>query len=319
MRRKCNSTQVILLILVAVFTVLNPNFLSLFNLYNFLMQNEYRIVMITGLAIIMLGGEIDLSLGYQISLVGILIGKLLTADVPVPICILMGLAAGCCCGLLNGFLIAGLNLSSVIVTLITQKLFQGISYLLSKGMTYSDFPEPIMSISGMKGSTMPEIIMILSILFLEGMFCFTILGKNILSMGYDEQVLRQNGIPVGKYKLSAYILGSFFFAVAALLLISRQGLAVSNMGNGLEVDGMFAVCIAGGASLILKNSEVKRRVPISNFYLGILVIAVIENGMQLSGSIQYYQYVITSVVVLYSVIPTLPAFLPKNQEKKQKN
>ncbi len=52
----------------------------------------------------------------------------------------MGLAAGCCCGLLNGFLIAGLNLSSVIVTLITQKLFQGISYLLSKGMTYSDFP-----------------------------------------------------------------------------------------------------------------------------------------------------------------------------------
>ena len=120
MRRKCNSTQVILLILVAVFTVLNPNFLSPFNLYNFLMQNEYRIVMITGLAIIMLGGEIDLSLGYQISLVGILIGKLLTADVPVPICILMGLAAGCCCGLLNGFLIAGLNLSSVIVTLITQ-------------------------------------------------------------------------------------------------------------------------------------------------------------------------------------------------------
>ena len=315
MRRKCNSTQVILLILVAVFTVLNPNFLSPFNLYNFLMQNEYRIVMITGLAIIMLGGEIDLSLGYQISLVGILIGKLLTADVPVPICILIGLAAGCCCGLLNGFLIAGLNLSSVIVTLITQKLFQGISYLLSKGMTYSDFPEPIMSISGMKGSTMPAG-HIISILFLEGMFCFTILGKNILSMGYDEQVLRQNGIPVGKYKLSAYILGSFFFAVAALLLISRQGLAVSNMGNGLEVDGMFAVCIAGGASLILKNSEVKRRVPISNFYLGILVIAVIENGMQLSGSIQYYQYVITSVVVLYSVIPTLPAFLPKNQEKK---
>ena len=67
MRRKCNSTQVILLILVAVFTILNPNFLSPFNLYNFLMQNEYRIVMITGLAIIMLGGEIDLSLGYQIS------------------------------------------------------------------------------------------------------------------------------------------------------------------------------------------------------------------------------------------------------------
>lgn len=82
-----------------------------------------------------------------------------------------------------------------------------------------------MSISGMKGSTMPagHIIMILSILFLEGMFCFTILGKNILSMGYDEQVLRQNGIPVGKYKLSAYILGSFFFAVAAAVADFEAG------------------------------------------------------------------------------------------------
>ncbi|MDY3814497.1 MAG: ABC transporter permease [Candidatus Copromonas sp.] len=318
MRHRLNSTQVILLILIAIFTALNPNFLSPFNLYNFLMQNEYRLVMITGLAVIMLGGEIDLSLGYQISLVGILIGKLLTMELPVWICILAGIFAGCCCGLLNGFLIAGLNLSSVIVTLITQKLFQGISYLLSKGMTYAEFPEVITGISGMGRSVLSagHVITFLSILFLEGLFCCTILGKNILSMGYDEQVLRQNGIPAERYKLIAYVIGSFFFSIAALLLISRQGLAVSNMGTGLEVDGMFAACIAGGASLILKNSEVKKRVPISNFYLGILVIAVIENGMQLSGSIQYYQYVITSAVVLYSVIPAVSEIFPKKQEIK---
>lgn len=302
-----NSPGMILLFLVAVFTVMNPNFLSPFNLYNFLMQNEYRLVMITGLAFIMLGGEVDLSVGYQLSLVGVLIGKLLSTGVPYPLCIALGLLAGCACGMLNEVLIAGLNLSSVIVTLITENLFRGISYLISRGMTYADFPEPLLDISGIRGDVWPasHVIVLLCILFLEGTFTYTVIGKNILSMGYDEQVLRQNDIPAGRYKFITYVIGSLFFALASLLLISRQGLAVSNMGIGLEIDGLFAVCLAGGGSLFLKESETKKRVPISNFYLGVLILAVIENGMQLSGSVQYLQYIITSAVVFFSVLPAI--------------
>lgn len=306
-----NHTGMLLVFLAVVFTALNPNFLSAFNLYNFLMQNEYRLVMITGLAFIMLGGEIDLSIGYQISLVGVLVGKLLSVGLPAPLCLAAGFLAGCGCGAINGFLIAGLRLSSVMVTLITQKLFQGISYLISRGMTYSDFPEIVLDISGIRGDVWPvsHIIVLLCILILEGTFTYTVIGKNILSMGYDEQVLRQNGISVEKYKFIAYVTGSLFFAMASVLLISRQGLAVSNMGIGLEIDGLFAVCIAGGGSLFLKNSGTKMRVPVGNFYLGVLVLAVIENGMQLSGSVQYLQYVITSAVVLFSVLPAVSASL----------
>lgn len=295
----------ILFFLVMVFTVLNPNFLSAFNLYNFLMQNEYRLVMITGLAFIMLGGEIDLSVGYQISLIGILMGRMLSMGVAAPLCIAVGILAGLACGSLNGILVAGLHLSSVIVTLITQKLFQGISYLISRGMTYSSFPDMVLSISGIRGEPWPasHMIVVLSILILEGIFSCTVIGKNILSMGYDEQVVRQNDISADRYKFITYAAGSLFFSLSALLLISRQGLAVSNMGNGLEIDGLFAVCIAGGGSLFLKNRETKKRVPIMNFYLSILVLGVIENGMQLSGSIQYLQYIITSAIVLCSVLP----------------
>lgn len=313
-----NSTWMLLIFLVMIFTAMNPNFLSPFNLYNFLMQNEYRLVMITGLAFIMLGGEIDLSVGYQISLVGVLVGKLLSMGLPAPFCIGAGLLAGCACGALNGILIAGLNLSSVIVTLITQELFQGISYLISRGMTYSDFPEMVLNISGIRGDVWPasHILVLLSILFLAGTFSFTVIGKNILSMGYDEQVLRQNDIPAEKYKFITYVTGSLFFAMASILLISRQGLAVSNMGIGLEIDGLFAVCIAGGGSLFLKNSEAKRRVPVCNFYLGVLVLAVIENGMQLSGSVQYLRYTITSAVVLWSVLPEISASTRQKQKIK---
>ena len=313
-----NSTWMLFIFLVVIFTAMNPNFLSPFNLYNFLMQNEYRLVMITGLAFIMLGGEIDLSVGYQISLVGVLVGKLLSMGLPAPFCIGAGLLAGCACGALNGILIAGLNLSSVIVTLITQELFQGISYLISRGMTYSDFPEMVLNISGIRGDVWPasHIIVLLSILFLAGTFSFTVIGKNILSMGYDEQVLRQNDIPAEKYKFITYVTGSLFFAMASILLISRQGLAVSNMGIGLEIDGLFAVCIAGGGSLFLKNSEAKRRVPVCNFYLGVLVLAVIENGMQLSGSVQYLRYTITSAVVLWSVLPEISASTRQKQKIK---
>ena len=174
-------------------------------------------------------------------------------------------------------------------------------------MTYADFPEPLLDISGIRGDVWPasHVIVLLCILFLEGTFTYTVIGKNILSMGYDEQVLRQNDIPAGRYKFITYVIGSLFFALASLLLISRQGLAVSNMGIGLEIDGLFAVCLAGGGSLFLKESETKKRVPISNFYLGVLILAVIENGMQLSGSVQYLQYIITSAVVFFSVLPAI--------------
>lgn len=313
-----NSTWILFIFMLVIFTAMNPNFLSAFNLYNFLMQNEYRLVMITGLAFIMLGGEIDLSVGYQISLVGVLVGKMLSMGLPAPFCIAVSLLAGCACGALNGILIAGLDLSSVIVTLITQELFQGISYLISRGMTYSEFPEMILKISGIRGDVCPasHLIVLLSILFLIVTFSFTVIGKNILSMGYDERVLRQNDIPVEKYKFITYVIGSLFFAIASILLISRQGLAVSNMGIGLEIDGLFAVCIAGGGSLFLKNSETKRRVPVSNFYLGVLVLAVIENGMQLSGSIQYLRYAITSAVVLCSVLPDISGAVYQKRKLK---
>ena len=314
---RVNATRSMLAILILAFTAVNPNFLSAFNLYNFWMQNEYRIVMIIGLSFIVLGGEIDLSLGYQISLVGVLMGKMFSLGVPTYICLASGLLTGILCGLLNGSLVAVVGIPSFIVTLITQKLFQGLSYLISGGMMYSDIPDSILGISSLNNGmfTSSHIVVIISLLIFGGIFSSTVAGKNILAMGYDERVLAQNGIGVKRYKCMIYVIGSILFFLASLILLSRQGLAVSNMGVGMELDGLFAVCIAGGGGLLIKNSDIKRRVPLSNFFVAILIVGVIENGLQLIGISQYYQYIVLSVLVLYFILIAMLYPLNKNTRK----
>jgi ribose transport system permease protein len=299
-----SNALVILTVLVLVFTSINKSFLSPFNLYNFLMQNEYRMVMITGLAVIILGGEVDFSIGSQISLVAVLIGRLITLGMPVGMALLCGIVGGVSCGALNGFLISTAKLPAFIVTLATQRLFQGISYMVSGGMTYSDFPASIINLSGMRTDGWPasHTIVILCVLFLWSFFTYTVAGKTILSMGYDEDVVLQSDIHVSRYTFVIYIIGSLFYVLSAILMISRQGLAVSNMGEGMEIDGLFAACIAGAGAIILKNNQAKHRVHVLDFYLGMLVIGVIENGMQLSGSIQYMQDVLKSVIVILSLL-----------------
>ena len=112
-----------------------------------------------------------------------------------------------------------------------------------------------------------------------------------------------------------YVIGSILFFFASLILLSRQGLAVSNMGVGMELDGLFAVCIAGGGGLLIKNSDIKRRVPLSNFFVAILIVGVIENGLQLIGISQYYQYIVLSVLVLYFILIAMLYPLNKNTRK----
>lgn len=313
---KNNSTVIILISVTLLFTIIAPEFLSLFNLRNMVHQNEYAMIVITGFAFIILGGGVDMSLGYQISLVSVVAGKMIVSGFSPILAIAIGIAVGMLCGLLNGAAIAFLNISPIIITLITQEFFHGVSYLLSKGVTYSGYPQALLDLTEYNGwfPSVCDFMVILCFLVLMLVFTYTIFGKNVLSMGYDERVLSENNISVKKYKIAIYVIGSFFYAVAAVILMSRQGLSTSNMGVGYEIEAIFGACIAGAGGILINRSEQKFRIPLINFYLGIMVLSVIENGIQLSGASQYIERVITSVVVLISLLITtlIPSFKRKS-------
>lgn len=308
-----NTAFMLLVAVVAVFSITSPFFLTGFNLNNIIVQNAHSLAMMTGLIFVMQGGGFDLSVGYQISLVSVVIGALLSEGIPVAWAVCAGLLVGILCGAINGGIVAVFRISPVIVTLITQELFRGISYLLSRGVTYADIPLSLRqvingTVLGLTGGQWTAVICVLVAILA---FRYTVIGKVTLAMGYDERILDYNGVDTKTTKMLSYMICGFFCAVASILIVSRQGVASSAIGPGMEVEGIMAACIAGVSSnMIVKN---RKRVPTINFYIGILVMAIIENGILLTGNNQYVEYCITSLVVLLSVTPGLTVLMKREK------
>lgn len=310
-----NTALMLLVIVMLAFSAASPFFFMPFNLNNIIVQNAHVLVMITGLIFVMQGGGFDLSVGYQISLVSVVVGYLLSAGIPLFWTICAGVLTGVLCGTFNGSIISVFHISPVIVTLITHELFRGISYMLSGGVSYSDFPKPFRYITNttVLGFTGVHYITMLSILFAIIVFRYTVFGKIVLAMGYDAHILEKNGIGTKGARILSYVICGFFCSIAAILIVSRQGVASSAIGPGMELKGVMAACIAGVSSNLLAKNH--KRVPTVNYYIGVLIMAIIENGMLLTGNNQYVECCITSLIILISVIPGGTVWLKKKKRQ----
>lgn len=310
-----NTTLMLLAAVTLVFSAASPYFFTAFNLNNIIVQNAHTMVMMTGLIFVMQGGGFDLSVGYQISLVSVEMGYLLSAGVPLFWVICLGILTGILCGAINGGIILAFHISPVIVTLITQELFRGISYLISGGVTYSDIPTPLRHLTNATfgGFTGGELIIVMSIAFAVVVFRYTVFGKIILAMGYDDRILERNGVDTKGARMLSYVICGFFCAIAAILIVSRQGVASSAIGPGMEIKGVMAACIAGmSGNLFTKNHK---RVPTVNCYIGVMIMAIIENGILLTGNNQYVETCITGFAVLISVFPRGAAWMKKRKRQ----
>jgi len=292
----------IILIYLSIFSRYGYSFLL--NMRHFIAQDEYIIVMITGIMIIMQGGGIDLSVGWQIGLTGVILGILLESGLPIALCILGCVAAGILCGLVNGILIAVLRLPPLIATLISQEFFRGFTYLISGGQSFYAFPDSFLNLTDsirnfISGSLLIAVISIIS----AGLFfSFTYPGKVILAMGYDEDILKHNNINVRFYRILSYVLGSLFFALSSVILVSRQGIAVPNMGSSLELRGLFAACIAGAGGILIPDVSARQRIPFYHYYIGALIACMTDKLMLFLGFSQYLQYIFMAFLVLISML-----------------
>lgn len=292
-----SSVLVIFAALVGIFSLLSPNFLTVFNLKNILLQNTHMIVIVLGLAFIMIGGGIDLSVGYQISLITVIVGRLFSMGIPYPIVMLAGLLTGALCGSCNGVLVAFCKIVPFAATLATQVIFRGLSYWISSGRTYSRIPEEFQMLVGQAFlGVQADVWIALICLILAGLvFRYTFYGKYIRAIGQNEEVTARTGVNVKKTKLFCYTIGGIFYALAAMLLVSKQSIASSANGVGMEITGIAAAYIGGVPG---QAEEVR----VLSLVVGVLIMAVIDNGLQMSGGNQYLQYVITGIILILSMI-----------------
>ena len=295
------SMPILLVLLIVVFSIMSKNFLTPLNITNILVQNVHVAIVATAVMIIMISGGCDLSIGYQMSVAAVLVTKMLSVyNVPVFIAVIAGIALCSLLGTFNGIMAIKLKSNTMIVTLATMSVFQGISYLISESKTYHNLPNSFMYIGqGRIGGWLPinVVIMVVLILIVGFVMGCTGIGRKVYAAGDSPEAARLAGLPVAKIKVLSFTCAGILVGIAAVLLASRSGSADSGTGVGIEFTGITACVLSGVA---LKGGEgTLWKVIVAAFVLGVL-----SNGMQLINLGTYPQYIAKGVIMLLSLYLT---------------
>lgn len=294
---KANIMLIILVLLVIVFSILSPNFLSLKNLMNICTQNAYFLIAAIGVAMIMISGNCDLSVGQMISVVGVCVAIFMQRfGLPVPVAILLGLGLGGAMGCFNGFASNLLKIHPMIVTLATMTIYEGISYTISKSQSFYNFPNSYKLIGqGYIGVvSVPVIIAIVIALLVHFILEKTCFGRFIYASGGNAEAARLAGINTKSIRMIVFALGGVLFAISSVILTARGGSANSTIGPGTEFDAITA-CVLGGISFVGGEGNVKGVV------VGCLILGVLSNGMQLVGLNVYIQFIVKGIILMLSI------------------
>lgn len=288
---------VILTIIMCIFGILSPGFLKIGNLVNILNQNAYVIIASFGIALVMMSGSMDLSVGYQMSIAGVFSAILMTVyHTPAWLAIVFSMLISVMMCLLNVFLALKLRLTLLMVTVGTMTIFQGISFVITESKTYSGFSDAFKFLGqGYIGSIPFPIILMLILFFIMSFFLNnTYMGRYIYALGGNEEASRLAGIHVVGVKMMIAAIEGAFIGLSSMMLIARVGSAQSTIGPGTEFTVITGVLL-GGVSI--RGGEGK----LSGVMAGILIMAILSNGMQMAGLGTYSQYIAKGIIMLMAI------------------
>jgi ribose/xylose/arabinose/galactoside ABC-type transport system permease subunit len=291
------SVLVVMVILIIMFAFLSPVFLTWQNIGNLINQNTYFIIASVGLAFVMIGGGIDLSVGYQMSLVGVVTAILMTElHLPVWVSVSIGLILGSALGGFIGLIITKFKVFPLIVTLAMSTVYQGISYQISQARTFRQFPASfrILSTGSLFGIRYDVYLALIVVLAAVYIFKSTYLGRHILAVGGNNEAARLSGIPVKKITIFLYAICGFLFALATMDMISKSNTTASNFGPGTEFTCMTAAIIGGVSFKGGKGN-------MGGLVIGVFVLQILGNGMQLAGWGTYSQYIVKGLILLLAI------------------
>ena len=287
----------VLLLIVAFFTILSPDFFSWENFMNILTQNSYVIIAAIGLSFVMIAGGMDLSIGYQMSLVGVITALLMTVfHMPVFLCMIIGICVGIVLGISNGFAAIKLKVHPLIITLGTMTIFQGLSYMISNSNSFYGLPSVFKYIGQGSVFGIPFCAVIMAICVIVASFILnkTYFGRYVYALGGNEEAARLAGVNINKMKVIVFAICGFFVAIATMVLVSRAGSANSSTGPGTEFTCMTAAVLGG---ISFKGGEGK----VWGLVTGVLILGILSNGMQIIGLGTYPQYIAKGAVLLAAV------------------
>ncbi|WP_392675547.1 ABC transporter permease [Streptomyces sp. LN785] len=289
------------LVLASVFfSTTTDQFLSGGNFSLILQQVMVVGTLAIGQTLIILTAGIDLSCGAVMAFGGILIAKLaVSSPLPPLLAIALGILACAGFGLLNGILVRIVPLPPFIVTLGMLNVAFALTHIYSAEQTVTDLPGPLTTLGrtfplGRTDITYGSLVTIALFLGFAYALSSTAWGRHVYALGNSAESARLSGIRVSRLTVGVYTVAGLVYGIAALLLVSRTGVGDPQAGQTDNLDSITAV-VLGGTSLFGGRGTVLGTL------VGVLIVGVFRNGLQLMGVSSVYQTLVTGVLVILAV------------------
>ncbi|MFB7848610.1 MULTISPECIES: substrate-binding domain-containing protein [unclassified Streptomyces] len=292
-----NGALSALVVLLVAMSLLSGDFLTTQNLLNIGVQAAVTAILAFGVTFVIVSAGIDLSVGSVAALSATVLAWTATsAGLPVWLAVVLAVATGAACGLVNGALVSYGKLPPFIATLAMLSIARGLSLVVSQGKPI-DFPEPVSVLGDTLGGWLPVPVLVMVVMGLIAALILarTYIGRSMYAIGGNEEAARLSGLRVKRQKLAIYALSGLFAAVAGIVLASRLTSAQPQAAQGYELDAIAAVVI-GGASLAGGVGKA------SGTLIGALILAVLRNGLNLLSVSAFWQQVVIGVVIALAVL-----------------
>ena len=248
--------SLLILVAVGIFAAnsfASPYFLNAWSLSDMTFNFTEKALIALAMALVIITGEIDLSVASIIALASTLMGLVLhTFGAPTPVLVLVGVLTGLACGAFNGFLVTGLKLPSIVVTIGTMSLFRGIAYIVLGDQSYGGYPRDFAWFG--QGYVFWVISFELVLFLLAAVIFYVLLhhtnfGRRIFAIGNNATAAQFSGVRVDRIKFVLFCLTGLMSGIAAVLLTARLGSTRPSIAQGFELD-VITMVVLGGVSIL---------------------------------------------------------------------
>lgn len=295
--KDCLGILIGLAVMCLILVCLTDKFLTSSNLFNIMRQIAINMFLACGMTCVILLGGIDLSVGSVIAVAGCLSAGMVTwMHLPVPVAILIGILGGVAIGSLNGAIASFTNIPPFIITLATMSIGRGVARLYTSAKTIAVL-NPLYTFFGTgKIAEIPIQLFLIIVVVTITSFILnrTKLGRGIYYVGDNEQAAKYAGLNVRRIRFFVFIFSGILAAMAGVLSTARTFAATMDMGTSAEMDAIAAVVLGG-------TSMTGGRGTLMGTVIGVIIIGVLNNGMNLLGINTSWQYVVQGVVILIAV------------------
>jgi ribose transport system permease protein len=292
------NTLLIFLIMLVVSASISDAFFTATNLSNLIRQVAPVGIISMGMLLVILTGGIDLSVGSVVAMIAVL-SALFTQSMPLPLAIAASLACGLLVGSASGYLVSYQKMAPFIATLALMTIVRGFGFIFSKGApvmvdenasALTDFGS-----ESFLGIPNPAIILFIIFGITSILLKYNVFGRILIAIGSNEEAVRLSGLKVSSYKFAVYVITGGLAAIAGIISTARTSVGSPNLGVGMELD-VIATVVIGGTSLAGGKGSA------FNTFLGVLIVGMMGNVMNLLDIAAYSQQVIKGLIIIFAVL-----------------